>query len=609
MYQYGTSGFRYRHQKIENISENLGYIISYLSSDTNKHYGIMITASHNIYLDNGVKIINHKGYMISENEEKILEEYINKNNVDFLERNNNIPIILIGYDTRHSSTKICNLIISGIKKYNQESIIINFNQVSTPQLHYNVAFYKENKIQYYQYLDHLCKNLNYPIICDCSNGISGLILEKLKTKNNINLINTCTSNFSLLNYKCGSDYVFNNHTFPIKNIENDSLYCSLDGDADRIIFYFQDNEKFCLLDGDKICALIAYYISKKISNVNNIAVIHTRYSNRAFIKYIKKLGIKTVCTKTGVKNLHIEALKYNIGIYFEPNGHGTVLFNKSTPGVKNFKKFFHPSIGDGIMNLMAILYILQDTGINIYFWDDLYYNYPCKLYTLKVKDKNIFVNNENETCLNQPIILKNYIDDLTNENQEIFIRPSGTENCIRIYIESSSNKNIDQLFSLIRTFINKNYSHNEFTINSILFQLSDLKKDDYNFNYPKILEQLSTINCDIIDKKTFEDYVDSLDDKHMIKVLKIKDTQKIIGTFTILKETKLIHNFGKVAHIEDVVIDKSMRNLGLGHFLINQAKELCTDCYKIILNCSDKNIGFYQKCGFQLNQKQLAIYQ
>ena len=58
----------------------------------------------------------------------------------------------------------------------------------------------------------------------------------------------------------------------------------------------------------------------------------------------------------------------------------------------------------------------------------------------------------------------------------------------------------------------------------------------------------------------------------MIKVLKIKDTQKIIGTFTILKETKLIHNFGKVAHIEDVVIDKSMRNLGLGHFLINQAK-------------------------------------
>ena len=56
--KYGTSGFRDEAEKIIDISNKIGLIICYLSLQNNLNYGIMITASHNEYLDNGVKIVN-----------------------------------------------------------------------------------------------------------------------------------------------------------------------------------------------------------------------------------------------------------------------------------------------------------------------------------------------------------------------------------------------------------------------------------------------------------------------------------------------------------------------------------------------------------------------
>ena len=75
--KYGTSGFRDKAEKIIDISNKIGLIICYLSLQNNLNYGIMITASHNEYLDNGVKIVNYKGEMISSDEEEYIENYIN----------------------------------------------------------------------------------------------------------------------------------------------------------------------------------------------------------------------------------------------------------------------------------------------------------------------------------------------------------------------------------------------------------------------------------------------------------------------------------------------------------------------------------------------------
>jgi glucosamine-phosphate N-acetyltransferase len=77
-----------------------------------------------------------------------------------------------------------------------------------------------------------------------------------------------------------------------------------------------------------------------------------------------------------------------------------------------------------------------------------------------------------------------------------------------------------------------------------------------------------------------------------------------------LVETKLLHNFGKVGHIEDIVIHTDYRKHGLGkrmvHALTSISREL--GCYKTILDCSEENSGFYEKCDFEIKGTQMAKY-
>ena len=62
---YGTAGFRSNYESILNISYKIGKTVSYLCHKNKKNYGIMITASHNHYVDNGVKIVNIKNIFIT----------------------------------------------------------------------------------------------------------------------------------------------------------------------------------------------------------------------------------------------------------------------------------------------------------------------------------------------------------------------------------------------------------------------------------------------------------------------------------------------------------------------------------------------------------------
>jgi len=85
---------------------------------------------------------------------------------------------------------------------------------------------------------------------------------------------------------------------------------------------------------------------------------------------------------------------------------------------------------------------------------------------------------------------------------------------------------------------------------------------------------------------------------------------KVIGAGTVWIEPKLIHSCSNVAHIEDVVIDINYRSQNIGkkiiESLINIAK--VSNCYKVILDCSEKNISFYEKCGFKNNNIQMSLY-
>lgn len=135
-----------------------------------------------------------------------------------------------------------------------------------------------------------------------------------------------------------------------------------------------------------------------------------------------------------------------------------------------------------------------------------------------------------------------------------------------------------------------------------------IESDDYYKNYLTLLELLTIVEKDKISYKQFKNFVENLSNNHIIIV--IQDNNKIIGTGTLLIENKIIHNMGLVAHIEDIVIDNNYRKQGLGKKLIDELINISiqSKCYKIILDCNEKNVNFYQKSGFTKKEIQMVKY-
>jgi len=137
---------------------------------------------------------------------------------------------------------------------------------------------------------------------------------------------------------------------------------------------------------------------------------------------------------------------------------------------------------------------------------------------------------------------------------------------------------------------------------------------DYHNNYLQLLGQYFSINVGDISFADFTNYIRTLPDTQQIIVLQHNSIDisgsYLVGSSTIFIETKLIHNFGKVAHIEDVIVHSDFRGKGLGKLLLDKCIEIAKQnrCYKIILDCSDDNCRFYENCGFNKKGNQMAMY-
>ena len=75
----------------------------------------------------------------------------------------------------------------------------------------------------------------------------------------------------------------------------------------------------------------------------------------------------------------------------------------------------------------------------------------------------------------------------------------------------------------------------------------------------------------------------------------------VVGAGTLLIEQKLIHNGGKVGHIEDIVTRKGYERKGIATLIVVELIDIAkmSGCYKVILDCSKNNIVFYRKLGFR----------
>ena len=137
--------------------------------------------------------------------------------------------------------------------------------------------------------------------------------------------------------------------------------------------------------------------------------------------------------------------------------------------------------------------------------------------------------------------------------------------------------------------------------------IRELKEEDLWNGFLTSLDSLSEASN--IDKNKAEVVFEKINTNpdYIIAVAEIDG--KIVGSTTLLIESKFIHNGGLVGHIEDVVVDKNHQGQKIGEkimkFLLEISKK--RGCYKTILDCTDDVKPFYEKLGFKQVANELRL--
>lgn len=90
----------------------------------------------------------------------------------------------------------------------------------------------------------------------------------------------------------------------------------------------------------------------------------------------------------------------------------------------------------------------------------------------------------------------------------------------------------------------------------------------------------------------------------------IQDGDRIVACGTLVVERKFARDCGACGHVEDIVVDERARGRGLGVVIVRALTIVAemVGCYKVILDCSEENQGFYEKCGLERKEVQMAKY-
>ncbi|XP_020390190.1 phosphoacetylglucosamine mutase isoform X2 [Rhincodon typus] len=501
--QYGTAGFRARAEQLDHVMYRMGLLAVLRSKKTKSTIGVMVTASHNPEEDNGVKLVDPLGEMLAPAWEAYATQLANAEEQDLksvltsILDNESVNLqkvarVVLGRDTRPSSLNLAQAVIDGVSAL--DGTYQDYGLVSTPQLHYMVCcwntmeHYGTATVEgYYQKLSQaflaMTKQTPYhpeelrQLNVDGANGIGALKLQelepylekKLQLKVHNNGVN------GKLNYLCGADFVKVQQKLPhgLLHIKTNERSCSFDGDADRIVYYYIDESGcFHLLDGDKIATLITIFLQELLVKTDldlQIAVIQTAYANGSSTRYITEvMKVPVHCVNTGVKYLHHKAQEFDVGVYFEANGHGTVLFSKTAENkirqlaqdnnqlverinaakmLENTIDLINQTVGDAISDLLTIEAILSIKGFTIQQWDSIYTDLPNRQLKVKVSDRQIIVTVDAGKRVVSPAGLQQNIDALVKKYNlsRAFVRPSGTEDVVRIYAEAETQSNADTL--------------------------------------------------------------------------------------------------------------------------------------------------------------------
>ena len=275
--------------------------VSMLTRSIRADIGIMISASHNPYHDNGIKIFTHDGRKLSDELEKEIEALIDGDTTPFLAKSENL---------------------GRVKRLDDASNrYIEFVKNSFPK-------------------DKSLTDLK--IVVDCANGAAYNIAPKIfwELGADVIAIGTEPNGFNI-NEKCGSTHP---EALCKKVLEEKAdIGIALDGDADRLLVV---DEKGNAIDGDQLIALIAEKLHDS-GNLKRDTVVITQMSNLALENYLNYIGVSTIRAQVGDRYVLEEMRKNGCNFGGEQSGH-IVLSDHSTTG-------------DGLVAALQVLAILCET--------------------------------------------------------------------------------------------------------------------------------------------------------------------------------------------------------------------------------------------------------
>ncbi len=358
--------------------------LAMLTKSMKADLGIMLTASHNPHIDNGLKLFGPDGMKLSDKVEKQIEKLIDDKIEKYLVKPN-----LLGRAKRlEDATE------------NYIGILKNIFSRS-----FNLSGVK--------------------IFLDCANGAAyksaPALLRELGAE--VIAIGINPDGFNI-NKNCGS-------THPeliqqsVKTHKAD-IGIAFDGDADRVIMC---DEKGDIIDGDQIIAMIAKNWKKK--KILKGGVVGTLMTNLGLENYFKDNNIKFYRADVGDRYVKekMNSLKYNLG--GEQSGH-IILGNFATTG-------------DGLLVALEVLNSLKNNGKASKVFS-VFKKVPQVLENIKVKNKNIVENKSLKSKIDQ-------IDKNLKQEGRLLVRKSGTENLVRIMVESSDKKLIKDTVSEVKKLI------------------------------------------------------------------------------------------------------------------------------------------------------------
>ncbi|MCR4648746.1 MAG: phosphoglucosamine mutase [Lachnospiraceae bacterium] len=296
MYEYGlVAGLTSTGVDVSLLHVTTTPSISYITRTEKFDFGIMITASHNPYYDNGIKVIDRDGFKMSDKILELVEEYIDGKVEIELAKNEKIG--------RASDY------IQGRNKY-----ISYLAQIPTHSFR------------------------GYKVGLDCANGASFMIAKNVFDMLGAEtfVINNQPDGLNI-NRDCGSTHIESLQKL-VKEKGLDIGF-AFDGDSDRCLAVDENGE---IVDGDMIIYIYGCYLKERTQLVKD-TVVTTVMSNIGLTKALNAKGIKNVQTPVGDKyvSAEIQAEGYSVG--GEQSGH--VIFNK------------YATTGDGILTAIKVLEI------------------------------------------------------------------------------------------------------------------------------------------------------------------------------------------------------------------------------------------------------------